>query len=231
MNPRPRIAIVGAGGHGRVLLDAVLAADEYEVVGFVDDDPAMAGQCVCGVPVLGSTAEIALLAGQHGFCGAALAIGDNFLRQQRYLLVQAAGLTPMKVIHPRACVSRFAKLGEGVVVLAGAIVGPGAALEENVCINTGASVDHDNHLCSHAHIFPGAFLAGGVTVGAFACIGTGASIIPSISIGACAYVGAGATVIRDVPEGVKVAGVPARQIGVQERRPSAACSTGCFTHS
>lgn len=221
MSQRNRIAIVGAGCHGRVLLDAVLSAGDCDVIGFLDDDPAKAGQRVLGVPVLGITADMAMLAGRHGFDSVLLAVGDNYVRHEKLLQAHAAGLTVSGVIHPAAHVSRFAELCESAVVLAGAVVNPGAVLEEDVCVNTAASVDHDVHLKAHSHVYPGATLAGGVRLGEFSYVGSGATVIPNISIGDYAYVGAGATVINDVPDGLIVARVPAREIGRQDKRPMA----------
>ena len=53
-----------------------------------------------------------------------------------------------------------------------------------------------------------------------ASIGTGAVIMCGVTIGALSNVGAGAVVTHDVPDGVTVAGVPARVIK-KERRLSA----------
>ncbi len=53
-----RLLIVGAGGHGRSVAEAVLAAGKYELAGFVDDAaPAM--QQVWDLPVFGTTADLA----------------------------------------------------------------------------------------------------------------------------------------------------------------------------
>jgi acetyltransferase-like isoleucine patch superfamily enzyme len=90
---------------------------------------------------------------------------------------------------------------------------------DNVCINTCASIDHDNHLGYSCHVFPNATLAGEVRVGEFSYIGSGAIVIPSRKVGRFAYVGAGAVVIDDIGEATKVAGVPAQEIGSQLARP------------
>ena len=105
------------------------------------------------------------------------------------------------------------------MVLAGSVINPGSVLEDNVCVNTCGSIDHDCHLGYSCHVFPNATLAGGVQVGEYSYIGTGAAVIPNRKIGRFAYVGAGAVVIDDVAEGVKVAGVPARNIGGQSEQP------------
>jgi acetyltransferase-like isoleucine patch superfamily enzyme len=92
-------------------------------------------------------------------------------------------------------------------------------IEDNVCVNTAASIDHDNYLESGCHVFPNATLTGGVRVGKFAYVGSGAVVAPNIVVHEYSQVGAGAVVLKDVPEGVIVAGSPAMEIGKQSKRP------------
>jgi len=58
-----RLVIVGAGEAGRMLAREIAnrARDQYEVLGFLDDDAALAGARVDGFPVLGSTADLAAI--------------------------------------------------------------------------------------------------------------------------------------------------------------------------
>lgn len=214
-----RVFVVGGGGHGKVVIDALLSAGDCEIAGVIDDDEEKLGRQVLGIPVVGSCAQMFSLAARYRVDGTALAIGDNYIREQLFGRVKAAGLAVFRVIHPGACISRFAVLGEGVVVLAGSVINPGSVVGDNVCVNTCASIDHDSHLEYSCHVFPNATLAGGVHVGECSYIGAGAVVIPNRRIGRFAYVGAGAVVIDDVPEGVKVAGVPAHEIGGQSEHP------------
>ena len=148
-----------------------------------------------------------------------VAVGDNYLRDRKSREVRAAGLQQVTVIHPSATVSRFVELGEGIVILAGAVINPGARLADNVCVNTAASVDHDNVLERSCHIFPHATLAGGVSIGDFTHVGSGAVVNPNLKVGKHSCVGSGAVVTSDVSEGVIVVGVPAREIKKQLKRP------------
>ena len=126
---------------------------------------------------------------------------------------------PANVVHPSAHVSRFVKTGEGVTILAGATINPGTTIEDNVCVNTSASVDHDNYLERSCHIFPNATLTGGVRIKEFAYVGSGAVIAPNHTVEKYSYVGAGAVVLANVAEGTLVFGVPAEVHGEQKKRP------------
>lgn len=210
---------MGAGGHGKVVLDAVLSADQLEVIGFLDDDREKWGSDVLGFPVLGPTGDLEAMAREKGADGCMVAIGDNYIRESLFRRVSSKGVEVFGVVHPTACVSRFSDVGKGVVILAGAVVNAGTTIEDNVCINTRVSIDHDNHLSYSCHVFPNATLAGNVRVGEFSYVGSGAVIIPGKKVGRFAYCGAGAVIVEDVAEGTKVVGVPAKTIGSQTARP------------
>ncbi len=55
-----RLLIVGAGNAGEALLREIhrMAVAEYEVIGFIDDDPAKRGTLIHGLPVLGAVAQL-----------------------------------------------------------------------------------------------------------------------------------------------------------------------------
>lgn len=199
-----RLAILGAGGHARVVADAAEAAG-WTVPGLFDREAPPGDH---PWPVLGDAD--ALFARAAEFDGAVVALGDNDRRLQATLDLAARGLALATVIHPTAWVSPRATLGGGTVILAQAVVGTGARLGRAVIVNTGAGVDHDCVLGDGVHVSPGARLAGGVTVGERGWIGVGAVVREGLTLGAATRVGAGAAVVKPVPDGQTVVGVPAR---------------------
>ena len=213
-----RVLVWGAGGHGKVVLDALMQCPGCEVAGIIDDDEAKNGAELLGVSVTLFDGDLLQTAKRFKCDSVAVAIGDNYTRFEKFQQIRAAGLRPANVVHPRAHISRFVKIGEGVTILAGTVVNAGTVIEDNVCVNTSASVDHDNYLENSCHIFPNATLTGGVRVKEFAYIGSGAVITPNLTVHKYSYVGAGAVVRQDVPEGTTVCGVPAKVIGEQARR-------------
>lgn len=202
------LLIYGAGGHAKVVADALVKAG-VTVAGFIDDDPAATGKRMLGFQVVGTGA---MIDAEWPGAGIVPAIGDN--RARAALLARLkAGANPLaSAIHPAAIFGNGAVIGDGSFLAAGAVVNPDAVLGEGVIVNTLASVDHDCRIGPCVHIAPGARLCGGVSVGAGTLIGTGSVVIPGITIGANAVIGAGSVVIRDVPDGARVAGNPARPI-------------------
>ena len=58
--------ILGGGGHARVLIDAFLASGGHGPVGILDQDPALWGKELLGVPVLGGDELLPQLVQQGG---------------------------------------------------------------------------------------------------------------------------------------------------------------------
>jgi sugar O-acyltransferase (sialic acid O-acetyltransferase NeuD family) len=198
------IAVVGAGGHAKVVV-ATLRAAGLEVKWILDDDVSKHGTKVLGVPVTGPTASLAAL----GCSGAVLGVGDN---RARHRLAHELTGPWATAIHPAAWVDPTVIVGAGTVIFAGAIVQADTVLGAHAIINTGASVDHDCIIGDCSHIAPGANVAGGVTVGEGAFLGIGSAAAPLAKIGPWATVGAGAVVLREVAAGETVVGVPARRL-------------------
>lgn len=198
--------VVGAGGHARVVMDALKCEKGDSLnYAFADDDAALHGQFVLGVPVLGAASEV-VLSGMRFH----IAVGVNRTREMLYQRMLAIGAVPFAVAHPSAIVSRYAQLGVASFIAARAVVAPVAKIGLGAIINHGAVVDHDCLVGDFAHIAPGATLAGGVSVGRGVLVGAGANVLPGLVIGDGAVIGAGAVVVSDVSPGAQVVGVPAR---------------------
>ncbi len=202
------VAIAGAGGHAKVVGDALLAAGQAELVGFLDDDPHRHGATILGYPVLGPIADWA----RFGIDGVVVAVGDNRRRKALFDMLEAAGATLVSVLHPRCVLARCVSVGRGTVAFANVVVNADSVVGHDAILNTGCSVDHDGEIAPHAHLAPGVRLAGGVRIGEGAFLGIGAVALPGVAVGAWATVGAGAVVTGDVRPGATVVGVPAREV-------------------
>lgn len=171
---KPSLLIVGAGGHGRSVAEAVLMTDQFNLVGFADDGAFARGEDVWGLPMLGPASAFENYV--HHATHAVVAIGNNVLRQKLSAQLKVAGFALATVIHPQAMVSPRAQLAVGVVVMAGAIVGTEAILGQGAIVNCGAVVDHHAQVHEFGHLGVNACMAGGSVLGAMAWLQAGSAI-------------------------------------------------------
>ncbi len=200
-----KIIIMGAGGHGQVVADALLQIEGAAPVAFVDENPKVIGTEVMGIPVPGGNAAITKI--EHD--GIVIALGNNELRKRIFNELNAAGEKLFTVIHPAAIIAPDVKIGEGCMILAGAVINTQAVIKDGTIINTNSTIEHHNVVGPHAHIAPGSTLGGGVIVGEEAMVGIGATVLPRTIIGKNAVLGGGSTAIQDIPDHATAVGVPA----------------------
>lgn len=211
MEDRKRMVVLfGAGGHAKVVIDAIEIEGCYEIVFLADADIALVGTTLQGYPV--RSEEEGFAAQVQGVPNAFVAIGRNAMRQHIAVAAAASGFVLARIVHPAATVARSASLGAGTLVMPGSVINADAHVGTNVIINTGAIIEHDCRVDDHAHIAPRATLCGGARIGAGTLVGAGAVILPGVKVGAGATVGAGALVLSDMPDGARIFGAPARGV-------------------
>ena len=211
MTGRTGLLIVGAGGFARETAQAVLDDDSLELLGHLDDNPALHGTAVDGVPVLGgcdlvhelTDAQVVVCVGSPRDYGVRARLVRRFgLPEQRYATV----------VHPTAVVSRSSTVGPGSVLLAHTVLTASVRVGAHVAVMPQVVLTHDDTVADFATIASGVRLGGGVRLGTGAYVGAGALLREYTSVGAWSLVGAGSTVLGDVPPGEVWVGSPARRL-------------------
>ncbi|WP_079505315.1 acetyltransferase [Mesobacillus jeotgali] len=202
-----KIAIIGQGGHSKVVRDVIKAKEGAEIVCCFDDkfnaeffhEQIMYGPVNSAKNIAEDFPEVKFF----------VAIGNNTVRKK---IVERLGFPEefyATLIHPTAQISSDAIVGPGSVVMPCAVVNSDAQLGAHTIINTCAVVEHDSKIENFVHISPNATVTGNVTVREGAQIGASATVIPGMEVGKWAMVGAGATVIHHIPANSTAVGVPA----------------------
>lgn len=147
------LLIIGAGGHGKVVKEVAESLGIYEKIDFVDDNAEFA---------VGKVDDLQRL--KSDYDAAFVGIGNNKLRQDIMVKLQAYGYQIPVLIHPTAYVSKSAQVSYGTVVEPKAIVNANSIVKAGCIISVGAIVDHDVVLESCVHVNAGAICKAGSTV-------------------------------------------------------------------
>lgn len=191
--------LLGAGGHAKVVL-ATARAVGLTLRGVCD--PTLSSQGVAmwrDMPVLGDDSALdAVGAGELSLLNGVGQLVGGSARAVLYARMRQRGFRFPPLVHPSAWVDPTARLGEGVQIMAGAVVQADCRIDENSIVNTGARIDHDCTVGAHVHIAPGAILCGEVQVGDSAFVGAGSVALQGRRMGSGSVLGANTVLRRDL---------------------------------
>lgn len=178
---KPKIILVGGGGHCISCIDVIEQEDKFQIAGVVDAQKT--GEHILGYPVLGCDKDLADIRKNYEY--ALVTIGQIRTPEIRIELYQKLTLTGFilpAIISPRAYVSKYAVVSDGTVVMHDAVINAQARIGINCIINTKALIEHDSKIGSHCHISTGAVVNGDVVVGSGTFIGSNAVVRHSLHI-------------------------------------------------
>lgn len=203
------VAIIGAGGHGRVAQECLELIHQEGIRTVFYDDRYPELQSVEGTPVAGTTSDACDAASPSNVF---VAIGLNRIRADLIQRLLEAGKTLATILHPSCILSPNCHISEGTIAISGSVANRGAYVGRGVILNTLSSVGHDCRVGDFAQLGPGVNLGGGVILGPGAFLGIGAKVSPQVTVGEWTVVGAGSVVLDDLPPRTFCYGSPARVV-------------------
>lgn len=207
------VVIIGASGHGSVILDCLEKEGKYNVIGFIDSYKTK-HTLVNGYQVLGSEYDLPYLISRLNITGGIVAVGDNWTR--KLVVDRISKITPsfnfINTIHPSAVMGKDMYLGIGNAFLPGAIVNANSIVHDFCIVNTNASLGHDGVMESYSSLAPSVCTGGELILGKFSALSLGVNVINGISIGSHTVIGAGALVLENIGDNQIAYGSPAKKI-------------------
>lgn len=207
---KPKVIIIGAGGHTRSIIDALIRQGEYECVGLIEKE-SMEYPSYMGIEVIGSDEDLKDLAQKVDY--AFIGIGKNLeLREKMAKHLKGLGYEFATIVDPSAIIACDVEIDEGVFVGKKAIINAGSHVGKHSIINTGAIIEHDCLIEDFVHAAPGVILGGGVHLERKVHLGMGSIVNEGIKIHQGTFIGSGSLVTKDMKAGILAYGSPCKEV-------------------
>ena len=187
------ILILGAGGHCRSIIDVIELEDKFRIAGIIDNELPV-GSRVLDYEVIGNDNDLENLRSKYEY--AIIGVGQiktPKIRIKLFNLLKGLDFKLPVIVSPRAYVSKYAKIGEGTVIMHDALVNTNAKIGKNCIINTKALIEHDVIIEDNCHISTGAIVNGGTIIRKNTFFGSNAMAKEYIEIEAESIIGGGVT--------------------------------------
>lgn len=204
------LVIIGAGNVGGFLAyNPHIFQEQFNIIGFLDDDVAKHGKTIYGLQVLGGTDH---LFGLDKNVAVVIGIGFPKAKRKVFEKIKTNGNDFPSFISNQSWVSNNVSIGKGVILYPGVSINYQTVVEDFVIMNMNCAVGHDCRIGVFSALAPGVNLAGFTVLEEAVDMGIGAATKQNITIGKDAVIGGQAMLIENVSSGLTVAGVPARII-------------------
>ncbi len=189
------------------IIELIQGVDSFNILGIIDN--YRSGDYF-GTPIIGCDDDVKLLRKHYSHAEIVITLDDTNLKEKLYWSYKNIGFNFANIISPRAYISKYAKIDQGVIIQHGVNIGP--LVEIGICskINVYANIMHDGVIGKFCTIAPNVVTLGYVKIGDNVFIGAHSTILPHVVIGNNSTVGAGAVVTKNVPDNTTVKGVPAK---------------------
>jgi len=182
------VYIVGAGSHGRVTHEILVAQGLGQRIVFVDDNRDLWGSKIHHCEVCGGTDF--LMTQDFSRAGAVLAMGHPQVRALVSAKLESRGVRFINAIHPSAFVAKSARLGVGLTIGAQSIINADAHVDSHVIINNAVLIEHDVLVGRGSNLCPMAMIGSGSEIGSRVFISSRAGTLPQVRIGDDCVIGA-----------------------------------------
>lgn len=215
-NKMKKLIILGAGGSGHDIVSIVNSINkiqkEFEIIGFLDDNPNLYDVSFLGYKVLGTINEAYKFVDAVFISSIANPI-NRYVRRQVFESVLSQGCTFCNIIHPSVFLYDDVQIGEGVVINANCIIGTNVVIGDNIHFGYSCNVAHESIVGNHSAFGSGVNLSSCTSIGNDCYIGCGVSSAHDVIISENTLVAVGSAIVENIFDNSDTwIGVPAERL-------------------